>query len=80
MLEGSGSGSIPLTNSSGSRRPENIQIRIRNTALNHGKSSAIFGDPAESFMIFSDVYTTHRQRGCREPTQCCEASAAGQAI
>jgi hypothetical protein len=32
------------------------------------------------FMIFSDVYTTDRQRGCREPAQCCEASTAGQAI
>jgi hypothetical protein len=30
MIEGSGSG--PLTNGSGSRRPENIRIRIRNTA------------------------------------------------
>jgi hypothetical protein len=36
MIEGSGSGSIPLTNASGSRRPKNIwirwiRIRIRNT-------------------------------------------------
>ncbi len=35
MIEGSGSGSVPLTNGSGSRRPKNIlirRIRIRNTA------------------------------------------------
>jgi hypothetical protein len=32
MIEGSGSGSIPLTNGPGSRRPKNIRIRIRNTA------------------------------------------------
>jgi hypothetical protein len=34
MIEESGSGSIPLTNGSGSRRPKNIpiRIRIRNTA------------------------------------------------
>ena len=31
MIEGAGSGSIPLTNGSGSRRPKNIWIRIRNT-------------------------------------------------
>jgi hypothetical protein len=31
-------------------------------------------------VIFSDVYTTDRQRGCRESTQCGEASTAGQAI
>jgi hypothetical protein len=33
MIEGSGSGSIPLTNRSGSMRPQNtwIRIRIRNT-------------------------------------------------
>ncbi len=41
MIEGSGSGSIPLTSGSGSGRPKNmwirwirIRIRIRNTALN----------------------------------------------
>ncbi len=41
MTEGSGSGSIPLTNSSGSGRPKNmwirwirIRIRIRNTGCN----------------------------------------------
>ncbi len=37
MLEGSGSGSLTLTNGSGSRRPKNIwilRIRIRNTAAN----------------------------------------------
>ncbi len=35
MMEGSGSGSIPLTNGSGSgsRRPKNMWIRIRNTDL-----------------------------------------------
>jgi hypothetical protein len=32
MIEGSGSGSIPLTNGSGSGRPKNMWIRIRNTA------------------------------------------------
>ncbi len=31
MIEGSGS--VPLTNGSGSRRPKNIRIRIRNTAF-----------------------------------------------
>jgi hypothetical protein len=33
VIEGSGSGSIPLTDGSGSRRPKNmwIRIRIRNT-------------------------------------------------
>ncbi len=36
MIEGSGSGSIPLTSGSGSWRPKNtwIRIRIRNTASN----------------------------------------------
>jgi hypothetical protein len=41
MIEGSGSGSIPLTSGSGSGRPKNmwirwirILIRIRNTAYN----------------------------------------------
>jgi hypothetical protein len=40
MIEGSGSGSIPLTNGSRSRRPKNmwirwirIRIRIRNTGI-----------------------------------------------
>jgi hypothetical protein len=31
MIEGSGS--VPLTNGSGSRRPKNIQIQIRNTGF-----------------------------------------------
>ncbi len=30
MMEGSGSGSVPLTNGSRSRRPKNLLIRIRN--------------------------------------------------
>jgi hypothetical protein len=34
MIEGSGSGSIPLTSGSGSGRPKNMWIRIRNTAPN----------------------------------------------
>jgi hypothetical protein len=33
MIEGSGSGSIPLTSGSGSRRPKNIRIRIWNTGF-----------------------------------------------
>jgi hypothetical protein len=33
MIEGSGSGSIPLTNGSGSRRPKKMWVRIRNTAM-----------------------------------------------
>ncbi len=37
MAEGSRSGSVPLYNGSGSRRPKNIRIRIRNTTENeHG--------------------------------------------
>jgi hypothetical protein len=32
--EGPGSGSIPLTNESGSWRPKNLRIRIPNTAAN----------------------------------------------
>jgi hypothetical protein len=41
MIEGSGSGSIPLTNGSGSGRPKNMcirWIRIRNTAYRFFKS------------------------------------------
>ncbi len=33
MIEGSGSGSIPLTNGSGSMRPKNMWIRIRDTDI-----------------------------------------------
>ena len=33
MIEGSGVGSVPLTNGSGSGRPNNIRIRIRNTEI-----------------------------------------------
>ncbi len=32
--EGSGSGSVPLTNGSGSGRPQNMRIRIPNTSKN----------------------------------------------
>ncbi len=45
MIEGSGSesGSIPLTNGSGSRRPKNmwIRIRIRNTVYNDYKKAIL---------------------------------------
>jgi hypothetical protein len=34
MIEGSEAGSVPRANGSGSRRPKNIRIRIRNTAFN----------------------------------------------
>jgi hypothetical protein len=37
MIEGIGSGSVPLTNGSGSRRPKNVcirRIRIHNIVLN----------------------------------------------
>ena len=33
MIEGSGSRSVPCTNGSGSMRPKNTRIRIRNTAF-----------------------------------------------
>jgi hypothetical protein len=38
MIEGSGAGPVPLTNGSGSRRPKNIRIRIRNTAAYFGQN------------------------------------------
>jgi hypothetical protein len=43
MIEGSGSVSIPLTSGSesGSRRPKNMWIRIRNTARIHRQSNAV---------------------------------------
>jgi hypothetical protein len=39
MIEGSGSGygSIPLTSGSGSWRPKNMWIRLRNTAAKYGE-------------------------------------------
>jgi hypothetical protein len=36
MIEGSGAGSIPLTSGSGTGRPKNMWIRIRNTAIIFG--------------------------------------------
>ncbi len=49
MMEGSRSGSVPLTNGSGSRRPENLQIRIRNTGF--GTASGILLTIAEIFFF-----------------------------
>ncbi len=43
MIEGSGFGSIPMTNGSGSKRPKNMWIRwirIRNTAEGYGEIPA----------------------------------------
>jgi hypothetical protein len=40
MIEGSGSGSIPLTSGSGSGRPKNTWIRIRRSALRYKTVSA----------------------------------------
>jgi hypothetical protein len=51
MIEGSGSGSIPLTSESGSGRPKNMWIRwIRNTAqkLIKDDSTARYLHPAHS--------------------------------
>jgi hypothetical protein len=52
MIEGSGSGSVPLTDGSGSRRPTNIWIlRIRNTGCS-------------SFYIFFETYSKYIFASC----------------
>ncbi len=54
MIEGSGSGSVALTNGSGSRRPKNIwirRIRIRNTAW---KSWIVHRGPHIKFITLFD--------------------------
>jgi hypothetical protein len=56
---GSGSGSIPLTSGSGSRRPKNMWIRwirIRNTAFRYYEKQDRCLSQYFSFLHFSDVF------------------------
>jgi len=54
MIEGSGSGSIPLTKGSGSRRPKNTWIRIRIRKLHFTVSGAAGLDKDESDYLHLD--------------------------
>jgi hypothetical protein len=46
MIEGSGSGSVPLTNGCGSRRPKNIRIRICIPKTNVSSGAGVSGPGA----------------------------------
>ncbi len=70
MIEGTGSGSVPLTNGSGSRRSINIwilQIRVRNTGFYHFKnfSKQIYFSKLHSFYLVFSLFSAGEVEVCQ---------------
>jgi hypothetical protein len=55
MIEGPGSGSIPLTSGSGSERPKNMWIRIRNTDKKSRLSQRWYLELDGDWLVFGAV-------------------------